>query len=282
MKQILFPTAYTPHAKIAYRYTQKLAQYFNAGITLVHIYSNPNPFPDSELEFVDEPKQQSMMDSDDERWEEELSKLKAFASEMNTKQFHDIPMDYVVTDGNVVVELLEILKQENFDLLVMGMRKRNVISRLFGSTANQLIEKVDCPILLVPPGTTFLHIDKIVYGTAVKFGNRNAIDRLLDWAQAFDASLHMLHLYRSKNKEADAKLMTDLKEEFKPENEAGIITFQMLEGNTKDILNWYTAFQGTVLLAVHWRKQGMLQEIMEGNLTNALVEKATAPLLILK
>jgi hypothetical protein len=188
----------------------------------------------------------------------------------------------VVTDGNVVVELLEILKQDHFDLLVMGMRKHNVISRLFGNTTYQLIEKVDCPILLVPPGITFSHIDKIVYGTSVKFGNRNAIDHLLDWSQAFDASLHMLHLYRSKNKEADATLMTELKEEFIDENDAGIITFQMLKGNTKDIMAWYSAFKGAVLLAVHWRKQGILQEIMEGNLIKTLVEKAQAPLLILK
>jgi hypothetical protein len=90
MKKILFPTAYTTHSKVAYRYTQKVAQYFNTGITLVHIYSNPSALPDSELEFVDEVSQQSLMTSDDERWEEELSKLKGFAIEMNAKQFQDI------------------------------------------------------------------------------------------------------------------------------------------------------------------------------------------------
>lgn len=41
MKKILFPTAYNPHSKVAFRYAQKLVQYFEASITLVHIYESP-------------------------------------------------------------------------------------------------------------------------------------------------------------------------------------------------------------------------------------------------
>ena len=54
--------------------------------------------------------------------------------------------------GYPAKKILQIAKEENFDLIVMGSSDRGTITRLFfGSISDEVIRKAPCPILLVKP-----------------------------------------------------------------------------------------------------------------------------------
>lgn len=275
MKQILFPTAYASSAKAAFRYTQKLAQYFEAGITLAHIYDSVSIT--KKVMAYDE-----VNGLEDQKWTNEIEQLKTFAQDMAAKQFHSIPMDYIATDGNVVKELLQIQQQNRFDLIVMGMRRHPNNDRLIGKTAAALIDQMNCPLLLIPPNIRYMGLGKIVYGTALEPGDENSIEYLMDWCEAFDASIHILHVAKQEQLQAATDKLELLMQSFLAEREAGIITQQVLSGRIKEVFAEYVEFTGADILALHRRKQGFWQRIIDGSLTKTLAELIPIPILVLK
>ena len=282
MNQLLFPTAYTEHSREAYRYAQKLAQYFEAGITLVHIYESPSQILSTSGGMWNEVESHDMQHFAENQWQEQLDKLKGFAAEMEAKQFRDIRLDYIVTDGEVVNELLQIQQQNRYDLIVMGLRRHNLKDRMFGNTTYSLIDHMNCPLLLIPPDVHYMGVDKIIYGTAFEFGSDKAIDHLLDWCLAFNASLHMVHVHQKENQLLAAQKMENLKENFKSEVSKKVMTFQLLEGEVTDAIQQYIEFTGGDILAIHKRKQGFWQRLTDGSLTKTLAEEVKVPLLVLK
>ncbi len=284
MKQILFPTAFTTHSRVAYRYAQKLAQYFGAEITLVHIYESPTVMLATSGILLNEMEQRNIQQSADAQWEKEYKKLKLFSEEMYTKdiQVRDIPIDFIVTDGEVKYELAKIQEENKFDLIVMGMRKHNLSNRLLGKVTNHLIDKTKCPLLLIPPDAHYMGIDKMIYGTAFEFGEIKSINNLLGWCEAFDANLHLLHVCQKENRRVAIEKMTELMSIFQEENEANTINFQVLEGKVVEVMEEYIDFTSADLLAIHRRKQGFWQRIRGGSLTKLLAEELKIPLLVLK
>jgi len=283
MKEILFPIAYSEHSRTAYRYAQKLAQHFGSSITLAHIYETSGPLrTGGGGSLLNQVESQSLRNFADKEWDEQLEKLKKFAQDMNAKQYQDIPLDYIVTDGNIVHELLEIKKQNKFDLVVMGMSRHDLIDRLFGNTTYSLIDKMDCPILLIPPGTHYMGMDRIVYGTAFEFGDSKSIDHLMDWCQAFDANLHVMHVFKKENKQEAIRKMTQMSNHYREEQDTGVMDFKLAEGKIVEVLEEYINFSSADILAIHRRKQGFWQRINEGSLTKQLAEEVKVPLLVLK
>ncbi len=281
MKKILFPTAFSSQSKTAYRYTQKLAQYFGASITLLHVYKGLSPFIGSEDETV-KIDQNRFQELEDEKWNQELERLESFAAEMEAKQFEDIPLDIIATDGNIVNEILEVQKANNFDLVVMGMRQSNILEKLFGNTTSKVIEKVNCNILVIPPNAKYTGMDKIIYGTAFQLGEESAIDHLFEWCEAFGTTLDILHVYKKPNAEKATHEMDVLMKNYEAEKEAGIISFQLLEGKVHEVIQGQIETSEADLLAIHKRKKGFWQRLQEGSLTKIFTEETVIPLLILK
>ncbi len=283
MKKILFPIAYSLQSKVAFRYTQKIAQYFGASITLLHVYKSISPIiGEIDEDTLIEVGGYDYSALEDKKWEEEVDKLKSFAKEMSAQEFEDISIDFIATNGKVVNEILEVNDANQFDLIVMGMRKHTTTERLFGNITYSILEEISCPILLIPPSAHYLGMDKIIYGTAFQVGDTSAIDHLFDWCEAFEATLHLLHIHQKIEKPVAQLNMNNLMANYKTEIDAGFMTFQLLEGNIREAMEEYIKFTGADLLAIHRRKKGFWQRIQEGSLTNYLIEDSMIPILILK
>ena len=65
-----------------------------------------------------------------------------------------IQYKFVVRSGELWPELQEIIRQEEIDLIVIGTRGRRGMSKLlFGSVAEQIFLKADCPVLILGPNS---------------------------------------------------------------------------------------------------------------------------------
>jgi nucleotide-binding universal stress UspA family protein len=61
---------------------------------------------------------------------------------------HAIEIDTVLSDGPVVVSLIEALRKKHIDLLVLGIHPEQALARwLTSSTAHELAEKAECDVL---------------------------------------------------------------------------------------------------------------------------------------
>lgn len=89
----------------------------------------------------------------DEGWyateREAAEELLAEASDIAAA--HGVDVTTVIEDGSPSAEILDHVADHDVDLVVMGFRKRSPTGKaLFGSTAQDVLLSVDCPVVTVP------------------------------------------------------------------------------------------------------------------------------------
>ena len=280
--KILFPIAYEEHSKVVFHYAQILAKHFDASITLMHAYKSPSFLLASDIEIQNEMENNDIEEANFIQFEQELERLKSFAKQMVIKEHNDIPLKFILTDSDLEDEILEIQNESKYDLVVMGMRKSNLSSQLFGNITSHMIDKVNCPLLLIPPINQFLGLNKIIYATAFTTGDHTAIDRLLQWTYAFKAKLNLVHVCKNGNKELAELKMEKIMKKYHEENISYSISYQILEGQIATEINKYIQFREADILAIHKNKNGFWKRIIDGSLTKQLTEQSEVPILILK
>ena len=107
---------------------------------------------------------------------------------------------FIVRRGELWRELRDIIRLEGIDLIVIGTRGRHGISKLFfGSVAEQIVVKADCPVLILGPNSrkrpwigagcsprTFL------FATDLEPASHHILPHALAVANQFGAKLHFL------------------------------------------------------------------------------------------
>lgn len=114
-----------------------VAKEHNAKLTVVHAIEHINAYGvaqayptvlDIEAEMVKEAKQ-------------ELEKL---CQEKNIE-----PSNIIVKVGSPKLVILDVAKEENADLIILGSHGRHGINMLLGSTANAVLHHAECDVLAV-------------------------------------------------------------------------------------------------------------------------------------
>ena len=146
-KNILCPVDMHPRSKMALKKAITIAHQFNSKITLLNIHE----------EFMSK-KQMVMSRVSVSLLGEEFKKIATEAkNEMKTLikelEADEVECDYVLRDGKPYEIILKFSDETNTDLIVMGTNGRDSLSDLIlGSTAQNVIQKSKCPVLIIPEG----------------------------------------------------------------------------------------------------------------------------------
>ena len=146
-KNILCPVDMHPRSRMALKKAITIAHQFNSKITLLNIHE----------EFMSK-KQMVMSRVSVSALGEEFKKIATEAkNEMRTLvkelEADDIECDYVIRDGKPSEIILKLSDEINADLIVMGTNGRDSLSDfILGSTAQNVIQKSQSPVLVVPEG----------------------------------------------------------------------------------------------------------------------------------
>lgn len=82
--------------------------------------------------------------------------IKLLDSITNQLNFSNIKVEKEVLFGEPYVKILEIAKNENFDLIVIGNRGFSKIKRFFlGSVSGRVISEAPCPVLVIHTDADF-------------------------------------------------------------------------------------------------------------------------------
>ncbi len=135
IRTILHPTDFSEPSEFAFRLAGALARDYQAQLIILHVAPMP-AFAFGQGIVLPE------------------HNCHPQALEDKIQQFQScgfpIPLDYQTREGNPAIAILQVAKEAQADLIVMGTYGRRGLSRfLMGSVAEQVVRDASCPVLTV-------------------------------------------------------------------------------------------------------------------------------------
>lgn len=189
MKTLVVPTDFSSVSVNAMNYAVDMAQAINAGIVLLHVYNVPVSFTDSPISPVTTVSIEEMKRTSEERLEE-LKKNLVIATAGNIQVYTEARL------GDTIEELSAICKSVQPLAIIMGSHGATGLERMImGSNTLTAMRQLKCPVLVVPPGTTYNGIRKI--GLACDFENvvqSTPVEYIKNIVTEFGADLYVLNV----------------------------------------------------------------------------------------
>jgi nucleotide-binding universal stress UspA family protein len=139
MRHILVPTDFSEHSVYAFSLACDLARQNQAELLLLHVAAPPGP---EQVSFGEMARQQEP--------EHYYRRLLQEMRQLFPAGARDVPVQYLITEGEPVAEIDRVARARACDLIIVGTYGHNVLRRvLLGSTAEQLVRTAPCPVLVV-------------------------------------------------------------------------------------------------------------------------------------
>ena len=144
IKRILVPIDFSEYSKNALKYAIPFAQQFKASLDLIYVVE-PAIYPaDFSFGQVGFPNVEVELST---RGDKELSTL--IKKEISGK----VPARKIVRTGKPFYEINQYAQEENIDLIIIATHGHSGMEHiLFGSTAEKVVRKAPCPVLVVRTG----------------------------------------------------------------------------------------------------------------------------------
>ncbi len=147
-KKIVCPVDFSEFTDEILNYAVDIAKKYNAELHLIHIIPNLNYFTPYES-FLTPENLIAIERNIEKEVDKDFDKI--------TKTL-DMSVKKVVKTGVTFVEIIDYIKTEGINLVVMGTHGRSAIEHiLIGSVAEKVVRKSPCPVLTIrPKGKAFL------------------------------------------------------------------------------------------------------------------------------
>ncbi|MBI4547062.1 MAG: universal stress protein [Ignavibacteriae bacterium] len=141
LKRILVPIDFSDYSKNALKYAVSFASHFKAELLLVYVVE-PTIYP-ADFSFG----QVALPSLENELRERGKVELKNLVKSHVTGK---VSAQTIVRTGKPFLEILHTAKEENIDLIIIATHGHTGVEHiLFGSTAEKVVRKAPCPVLVV-------------------------------------------------------------------------------------------------------------------------------------
>ncbi len=180
MKTILIATDFSEKSKNATYFALELAKETKAKVLIYHGYEIPVLAGDPEI------KMGINMDYDVKSRELINNYVEQIKNEYDYKP--DIQGVSQLGFSSDIIE--NIVKTSNVALVVIGTKgTSNIIETIIGSNAYQMILKLSCPVLTVPPFALYKGIKRVLYATEFQFNDFISLESTLDLFRSFEPEI---------------------------------------------------------------------------------------------
>jgi nucleotide-binding universal stress UspA family protein len=279
IKNIMVPVDFSEASKKAVNYGLSLALEFNARLVLAHVtpYTTRN---DEQARLI------------------ELIPPDCCGA---------LNFEIVIRSGEVRHEILEIVKENEIDLVVMGTHGRPYFERLFlGSVTERMLRKLHVPVLTVshldpdkelhtPAAIPFA---RILYATDLAEGSEAGLKFSIRLAHGLDAALTVAHVVRPLDAGFEgmetAAYLPDVAAEARVQVEDRLgravtsvsdgsvpITTVVAEGVPYETINRLASELTADLIVINLQGKGMLERALLGSTAERVIRTATVPVLSL-
>lgn len=276
MHTILVPIDFSEAAYSAFQYGVHLANLVYARLKLIHV--TPVPVTES----------YGIAPSPTTTYKETLAEKTRLMDEWERKipiqLRRNIEILPQVVFGNVEEELIKHMKSSPPSLLVMGTKKRSMLSNfLFGGIIRELLPDLTCPLLIVPCGTKYKTINHISFGTNFQDQDHLVVERLMDFPFLTEATIHCVHVGNggSAAKEDFSNGLEKLKEKFN--RDVMFHTLAVEEPNKKMVVQELLSFSQEhkiQMMALLAHSRGFWGKLFQDSVVNKMQQDASIPLLV--
>jgi nucleotide-binding universal stress UspA family protein len=144
VKRILVPIDFSEHSKKALKYAVQFAEQFEASIDIMYVAEPtiyPTDFGFGQFGFTD------LEDELEKRGGEQLDRL------VKSTVPKGISVKKIISRGKPFYEINRYAKKRKIDLIIIATHGHTGMENiLFGSTAEKVVRKAPCPVLIVRKG----------------------------------------------------------------------------------------------------------------------------------
>jgi nucleotide-binding universal stress UspA family protein len=270
MKTLVVPTDFSPVAVNAMNYALNLAKDIYAEVVLFHAYQVPVAFSEVPVVTIslDEMKKQS-----DEKMEELRRSVQHVTSGEVDIRIHNVL-------GDTVEELEIFCNREKPFAVIMGTHGAGALETLFlGSTTITTINRLHCPVMIIPPGASFKPIHRIGFACDYsQVAESTPIVEIKKWVSLFDAKIKVLNVdYNNRQFNPNVPLsLTKVHELLQPLNP----DFHYIDDpDVEEGINAFAETHGIDLLITIPKKHKLLEKIFQRSRTRTLALHAHVPIL---
>ena len=177
----------------------------------------------------------------------------------------------------------KIIRHRRVDMVVIGAHKSSAFARLiFGSHTHILLDKINCPILLVPINAKFKGINQIIYATDQSFDDSKVIDYLVKLAEPFKASVMVNHISKTDDNLQEQELSIEDTSENNIAINDSPIYFNTIKGHNvkKSLIKMIDADEVDMVALVH-KHYDLLTQIFHTSISKQIADNTQVPLLIM-
>ncbi|MDP1803321.1 MAG: universal stress protein [Bacteroidota bacterium] len=273
MKTILVPTDFSMVSDNAVNYAAEIAKVTKAKLILFHVYQIP--VVATEVPIV--------IPNFEELEKDCLDGLLRISTRLHSK-LSTTNIECVVRSGFAVDEINLYAKNNKVDLIVMGMHGAGYLTeKLIGSVTTSLIQRSNCPVLVIDEQVKFKNIKKIVLACDYnETENKKVLEPLKEFAQLFKSHVYVLNVInKSEPLEPVTEVVADfIKLEHSLADTAHSFHY-MANEEIVDGINEFVSEQKMDMVVMIPRKHSVLKNIFNEPTTKKMAFHSKAPLLAL-
>lgn len=247
MKKILIPTDFSKNAARAVAYASALYADRQCSFILIHIQENIESSIGDEADYANELQLITR----------KLEKCK----KTFTNPIHEVVS--TLETGSFVENIRKVVESEEIDLIVMGTKGTNNTTIMpIGTNTQNIITKVQCPVLVVPNDTKYSRIREVVFPTDLYLRYSNKTMEPL--SSILISNKSMLHIvYRIANKAQLSREQLISKEYLNNINRDIEIKFHEISStNLREELKSYIDKHETQLIAMSAKSLNFIQVLI--------------------
>ena len=272
MKKILFPTDFSETSNNAFVYALQLAKNLNAEVITLHVYELPM------VDYINVPAYladiyETVEMSTFQNYKGQIPILREIASHHG---LDDIKISNVLMDGDLVSTILQLIKEENIDYVVMGTKGATGLKETFlGSSTGSVMTDSKAIVLGIPEESTYRPIQKITFTTRFREKDQKALKKVVKFAKGFGAHVDCIYIKTPRSDVKDV-VVANWKILF-PESD---VTFHIIESDDieQSILDFTEKNKTDILATLHYKK-GFFEGLFTKSLTKKLAFHIKIPLL---
>lgn len=271
ISKIVVPTDFSDPARQALDYALAFAKKFDVEVQVLHI---------NQVAMVDATMPAETYQMFVKEIEDQTSHL---FNELEEKVLKHSGLKYSMHSryGFVAEEVCDFAQKHDVDLIIMGTTGASGATEvLFGSNAASVVAKTHVPVMVIPKGSTYKPLERIVYATDYNEPEFPAMLRLVYFAEQYDCPLDILHVKSEADKYFNAE------NNFFHKNKSKIsypkINFVELEkGDVVQSINQYVEETHTDLVVMAKHNRNFFDRLFHRSLSKKMAFHTGIPLLVL-
>ena len=272
MKRIIVPVDFSNVAESAFTFALEIASRYKAELLLFHNFEVPvvesQFFP---VNYMDVYSSLEMAEFD--FFKDKVAELRKIAEDKNLSH---VAMSHILTDGDLLYNLKDVIQREKIDFVVMGTSGAdNWFENLVGTNTGSLMLDVNVPVLTIPENTKFKEIQTVGFTTRFRDKDQIALESVLKFSKTFNSKVKCLYV-KTENSDVSEETIDKWRTKFTANNVQFYIVY---DDDVEGAVNDFLVSQEIDVLAMLTYKRSFFQKIFHSSMTKKMAQNLTIPVL---